>query len=89
MTRKYQITLAPAAQRQIKKLSPSVRRAILKRLEALASNPRPDGVKKLSGSNDFYRIRAGDHRIIYTIDDGVFIVLVVKVGNRKEVYRNF
>lgn len=88
MTLSYRIELAPAAQRQIKKLSRQTQNHIIKQLEKLALNPRPNGVKKLSGMSDLYRIRVSDHRIIYTIDDSVLLVLVVKVGDRKEVYRS-
>lgn len=51
------------------------------------TNPRPQGVKELAGEDDVYRIREGDYRIIYTIRDKELIVLVVKIGDRKETYR--
>ena len=53
----------------------------------LADNPRPFGVKKLEGFDDFYRIKKGNHRIIYTIEDDILTVEVLKVGNRKDVYK--
>jgi mRNA interferase RelE/StbE len=53
----------------------------------LANNPRPFGCKKLAGAKDAYRIRVGVYRIIYTIRDNVLIVEVVKIDNRKDVYR--
>ena len=56
-------------------------------MKTLQYNPRPPGVKKLAGENDLYRIREGDYRIIYTIEDKELIVLVVKIGDRKEIYR--
>ncbi len=55
-------------------------------IEALGDDPRPPGVKKLVGQ-DAYRVRVGDYRIIYEIVDAVLVVLVVRVGHRKEVYR--
>jgi mRNA interferase RelE/StbE len=54
---------------------------------ALAADPRPFGVKKLSADEDLFRIRVGDYRIIYQIRDKELIVLVVKIGHRREVYR--
>lgn len=84
----YQVELAPAAQRQLKKFSHNVRKAIFKQLELLKLHPRPEGTKKLSGMDNLYRVRAGDYRVIYAINDDVLVVLVLKVGNRKEVYRN-
>jgi mRNA interferase RelE/StbE len=83
----YSILLAPPAERQLKSLTESVQKRIVKRLKSLRENPRPQGVKKLTGEEDLYRIREGDYRIIYTIQDKELIVLVVKIGNRKEVYR--
>lgn len=82
----YSIEIAPAAERQIRKLEPGVRNRIFKKIETLENNPRPDGVEKLTGT-DFYRIRVGDYRIIYEIEDEITRVLVLKVGDRKEIYR--
>ena len=56
-------------------------------LESLEVEPRPSGVVKLAGADDLYRIRVGDYRIVYSIEDQVRIVLVEKVGNRRDVYR--
>jgi mRNA interferase RelE/StbE len=53
----------------------------------LASNPRPPGCLKMQGDDGLYRVRVGDYRIIYQIQDAVFVVLVVQIGNRKEIYR--
>ena len=83
----YSTLLAPPAERQLKSLTDSVQKRIVKRLKSLHENPRPQGVKKLVGEEDLYRIREGNYRIIYTIPDKELIVLVVKIGNRKEVYR--
>lgn len=59
---------------------------LLAALEKLATNPRPQGCRKLSGTTDRYRIRVGDYRIIYRIDDGKVTVLVLVIGHRREVY---
>ncbi len=83
----YSILLAPSAERQLKALAESIQKRIVKRLRMLTGNPRPQGVKKLAGEDDLYRIREGDYRIIYTIRDKELIVLVVKIGDRKEIYR--
>ncbi len=56
-------------------------------MKMLQHHPRPQGVKKLTGEDYLYRIREGDYRIIYTIQDKELIVLIVKIGDRKEVYR--
>jgi mRNA interferase RelE/StbE len=54
----------------------------------LAEDPRPPGVKKLEGGSGLYRIRSGDYRILYQIEDAASVVLVVCVGNRRDVYRD-
>ena len=81
----YRIEIAPAAERQIRKLEATVRRRILDKIGTLGSNPRPAGVEKLTDTG-VYRVRVGDYRIIYDIEDKVTTVLILKVGDRKEVY---
>jgi len=84
----YSVLLAPPAERQLKALTEPVQKRIVKRLRALKGNPRPQGVKKLAGEDDLYRIRERDYRIIYAIRDQELVVLVVKIGDRKEIYRS-
>lgn len=55
-------------------------------LESLATDPRPPGCRKLAGTSDRYRIRVGDYRMIYSVDDGKVTVLVLAIGHRREVY---
>jgi mRNA interferase RelE/StbE len=62
-------------------------RRVAARIDALAENPRPPGVEKLEGADDLYRVRAGDHRIVYRIEDKRLLVLVIRIGHRREVYR--
>lgn len=83
----YAVLLAPAAERQLKALDKPLQQRITKRLTRLGDNPRPPGVDKLAGEDNLYRVREGEYRIIYTIQDKELIVLVVKIGHRKEVYR--
>ena len=61
-------------------------RRLLKRIEALGNDPRPAGCEKLTG-RDLYRIRQGVYRIVYSVDDAVVVIEVIKVGHRREVYR--
>ncbi|MGH8168037.1 MAG: type II toxin-antitoxin system RelE family toxin [Woeseiaceae bacterium] len=63
------------------------RRRIVKRIESLADNPRPPGARKLSG-HERYRIRHGRYRILYSINDRELIVHVIRIGHRKDIYRN-
>ena len=81
----YRIEVSPAAERKIRKLEATVRRKVLNKIEALGRNPRPTGVEKLTDTG-VYRVRVGDYRIIYDIEDKVTTVLVLKVGDRKEIY---
>lgn len=83
----YSIFLAPPAERQLRSFAPVIQKWLVKRMRTLQHDPRPQGVKKLAGEDNLYRIREGDSRIIYTIQDNELIVLVVKIGDRKEVYR--
>jgi len=83
----YTILLAPPAERQLKAFAPPVQKRLVRRLKTLRDNPRPQGVKKLAGEENLYRIREGHYRLIYTIGDKELIVLVVKIGDRKEIYR--
>ena len=84
----YSILLAPPAERQLKAFPQAVQKRLVKCLKTLQANPRPQGVKKLAGEENLYRVREGSYRIIYTIREKALIVLVLKIGNRKEVYRS-
>jgi mRNA interferase RelE/StbE len=82
----YTILIERYAQKQIMKLDKKVIPVIKSAVAALVDNPRPHGYKKLKGE-DAYRIRIGDYRIIYEIDNGKIIVTVVSVGHRKDIYK--
>ena len=83
----YSVEISPAAEKQIKALPKREQTKIIKRAYKLADNPLPPVVKKLKGVDSLYRIRQGDQRIVYTIENKKLSILVVKVGHRKEVYR--
>jgi mRNA interferase RelE/StbE len=79
-----------AALRELEKLDPSVRRKVFSDIEKLKENPRPHGVEKMETTEKLYRIYVGpgkNYRAIYQIRDEALLILVVKVGDRKEVYR--
>ncbi len=82
----FRVEIAPLARRQIRKLARKAQQAIIERIEQLAAAPRPPGVKKLVSEDDLYRVRVGDYRIIYQIRDRDLLILIVKVGHRREVY---
>ena len=82
------IEFRPAALGGLKNLPKDVLTRISGKITDLAEDPRPSGVEKLSGSaEDFYRIRVGDYRVLYTIQDKVLLVIIIKVRHRREVYR--
>ena len=83
----YRIELSKPAVRQFEKLSKAVQTRLKPRIDALTRDPCPQGVKKLVGENELYRLRVGDYRIIYQIQDKILLILVLRVGNRNEVYR--
>lgn len=83
----YQIQVAPAAARQLRKLDPPTRRRVQAAIELLAEDPRPAGAKKLVGGQGEWRVRTGDYRVVYEIHDQVLLVLVLAVGHRRDIYR--
>ena len=87
-TARYTVTILPAALRVLRSLPRNVRTRIRDEIDSLAENPRPHGVKSLQGSQKGYlRVRVGDYRIIYRIEDDRLFVVVVAIGHRREVYR--
>lgn len=84
----YTISIKPSALKELNKLPKATVKKAEKAIDALALNPRPDGVKKLKNSaEDLYRIRFGDYRIIYSIEEEIKIVDILKIGHRKEIYK--
>ena len=82
----YSLLIKPSAIKELEALPTKDRRKIITRIEGLAPGPRPHACEKLSGL-DQYRVRQGDYRVVYSVDDYVKVVLVVKVGHRRDVYR--
>lgn len=83
----YRVEFKPSAAESFRKLPKSAQRRITARLEALRENPRPQGVEKLKGKKDLYRLRVGDYRVVYQVQDEILLVLVLGVGHRKDIYR--
>jgi mRNA interferase RelE/StbE len=83
----YEIVLARSARREIERLPIQIARRILVRIERLAIEPRPTGTRKLHGSDDLFRIRSGDYRIIYRVLEDDAMVDVIAVRHRSDAYR--
>ncbi|MBK9737928.1 MAG: type II toxin-antitoxin system RelE/ParE family toxin [Actinobacteria bacterium] len=86
MKPRYRVVVRPAAQRALRRIDQPMRARIEGAIAMLAQDPRPPASRQLV-ERDGYRVRIGDYRVLYTIDDGVLIVAVVSVGHRREVYR--
>jgi mRNA interferase RelE/StbE len=83
----YTITFARSARRELESLENATVNRVFARIESLSDCPRPHGCVKLRGRKDLWRLRAGDYRVIYAIDDGKRMVDVVAVRHRREAYR--
>lgn len=83
----YAVLVAASARRELERLEARVARRIITRIEALGSNPRPAGCRKLHGVDNVWRIRVGDHRVIYSVHDDSRTVDVSVVRHRSDAYR--
>ena len=83
----YRVDFTPSADKALRKLPQSVQIRIATAARNLREEPRPRGCVKLKGEEQLWRIRAGDYRVVYTIEDDELIVLVVRVAHRKDVYQ--
>ena len=83
----YAVFVKPAALRELRKLPEDIKRRVAARIDALAGAPRPAGVERLQGEADLYRVRVGDYRIVYQVESKALVVLVVRIGHRRDVYR--
>ena len=83
---KYTVRLKRSAEKELDDLPERVHNRIVERLLALEQNPRPRGVKKLKGRAEEYRLRVGDYRVLYVVDDAAQVVEIIAVRHRREAY---
>jgi mRNA interferase RelE/StbE len=83
----YHIVIANSAKRDLRRLDSALQRRIAIRLQVFKGTPRPTGASKLRGRKDQWRIRVGDYRIIYEIDEDEQLVIVLRIAHRREAYR--
>jgi mRNA interferase RelE/StbE len=88
VTGPYTVLYDPKALKELTKLDKSAARRIVKAIDALSVDPRPSGTRTLVGYPDLWRIRVGDYRVIYTTKDAEFVVLVLRIAHRSNVYRD-
>lgn len=82
----YKVLIKRSAAKELERLPDKIRRQVVARISALAAQPRPAGCEKLTGE-ELYRVRQGDYRIIYSIADAELVVHVIRIANRRDVYR--
>ena len=82
----YRLLIKPSAAKELEAIPKKDRKRIATRLQTLASDQRPPGSDKLSGQ-ERYRLRQGDYRVLYSVDDSEAVVVIVKIAHRREVYR--
>jgi mRNA interferase RelE/StbE len=83
----YAVEFLPSAARTLLNLDDRVRRRIGRRIDRLAAEPRGGGAIKLRGADDVWRARVGDYRILYRVEDERLVILVIRIGHRRDVYR--
>jgi len=85
----YTVDIRPRARRSLRQLDAPVRKAVAQVIDGLAADPRPPGFRLLTGHRPYVRVRSGDYRVIYAVDDRARVVTVAAVGHRREIYRSF
>jgi mRNA interferase RelE/StbE len=83
----YRIEVSATAEEQIRKLERIDQVRVVRAIQALADEPRPAGCRRLAGQDGVFRVRAGVFRVLYSVEDDRLVVIVLKVGHRKDVYR--
>ena len=83
----YEVEISRTAEKQLRKLSRDDQGRVARRMLLLAEDPFPRGARKLTGYDDVYRVRVGRYRILYSVSRGRLVIVILKVGHRKDVYR--
>jgi mRNA interferase RelE/StbE len=83
----YKIEISRTAEKELKKLPPTDQQRVAKAMLTLAENPFPRGSRKLSGYEDIFRVRVGRYRILYSVSHKSLIIIILKFGHRKDIYR--
>lgn len=83
----YELYWKESAKKELKNLDKPIIKRLLETITQLAENPRPPACKKLQGADHLYRVRVGDYRVVYSIDDKVLIIEIICVGHRRKIYQ--
>ena len=84
---RHSIEISRTAEKQLKRLNRDNQRRVVKAIVALAEDPRPPGSRKLAGYDDVFRIRVGPYRVLYSVSEKKLVIIILKIGHRKDVYR--
>jgi mRNA interferase RelE/StbE len=84
---RYSLEISPVAEKQLRAIPRDEQLRLLRSIRRLVDDPRPRGCRKLHGSLDTFRIRVGYYRVVYAVEDARLLILVVKLGHRKDIYR--
>lgn len=84
---RYSLEISRSAEKQLANVPRDAQRRLARAMNALADEPHPSGSRKLSGHDDVFRIRVGVYRVIYSVSDGMLVIIILKIGHRKDVYR--
>jgi mRNA interferase RelE/StbE len=83
----YTVDIRPRARRSLRQLDPAARQSVVQVIDGLATDPRPPGVVAVKGHRPYLRVRSGDYRVIYAVDDRARTVTIAAAGHRREIYR--
>ena len=84
---KYKVELLPTAKKELASLPKEILKRVYGRLVVLSENPYPKGIKAIKGGDGIFRLRVGDYRILYKVENRRLLVLVISIGHRKDIYR--
>lgn len=84
----FRLEYKSSVKKELRRLAKTDRVAIIHKIESLKEEPHPEGSAKLKGSRDLYRVRHGDYRVIYQIRKAVLIIIIIRIGHRREIYKN-
>jgi len=84
----YRIEIKGSAAKALKKIPKANGKSIVEKIDSLSESPPNPDTTKMKGDNPFHKVRVGDYRIVYEIQEDVLVILVIKIGHRKDIYRN-
>jgi len=84
----YRIEIKRSAAKALKEIPKANRKRIVEKIDSLAESPPNPDTTKMKGDNPFHKVRVGDYRIVYEIQEDVLVILVIKIGHRKDIYKN-